>query len=111
MFIEGKNLIGLLVETKDGLVLGKIKDFEIDGETHTIERYIVRSRNLIGKLLREATGELVVGRSQVISVDEAKMVVENGAVKEMEKVMMAAGAGKDAPALTSSRLSFKTDGE
>lgn len=111
MFIEGKNLFGLPVETRSGLLLGKIKEFEIDCDTQVIERYIVRSRNSIGKLLREGMRELVIGKNQVISIDGRKMVVEDGVAKETEEVTLAANLGKDAPALSSSRLSFKTDGE
>ena len=110
MFIDNKNLIGLPVETKSGLPLGKIKSFEINSETQAIERYVVKSRNLIGKLLREELGELVIGRNQVISIDEAKMVVEDGMVGEKEIIRMSQGVGRNIPALPS-RLSLKTDGE
>jgi len=110
MFIDNKNLIGLPVETKSGLLLGKIKSFEFDSETQTIERYIVKSRNLIEKLLREELNELIVGRNQVISIDETKMVVEDGVVGGREAIRISQGVGKNIPALPS-RLSLKTDGE
>jgi sporulation protein YlmC with PRC-barrel domain len=110
MFIDNKNLIGLPVETKSGLLLGKIKSFEIESETQVVEKYIVKSRNLIGKLLREELGELVIGRNQVISIDEIRMVVEDGVVEEKEIIRMSQGVGKNIPALPS-RLSLKTDGE
>ena len=110
MFIDNKNLIGLLVETKSGLLLGKIKSFEVDSETQTVERYVVKSRNLIGKLLREELDELIIGRNQVISIEETRMVVEDGVVGEKEKIRVSQGVGKNIPALPSS-LSLKADGE
>ncbi len=110
MFIDGENFTGLPVITKGGLLLGKIKSFEVDAENQTIERYVVKSRSLVGKLLGEPLGRLIIGRNQVISIDQDKMVVEDGAVKEKEAVRLLRGAGKDVPAL-SSRLSLKTDGE
>jgi len=110
MLIDSKNLIGLPVETKSGLLLGKIKSFEVDSATQAIEKYVVKSRNLIGKLLREELGELIIGRNQVISIDETRMVVEDGLVPEKERIRMSQGVGRNIPALPS-RLSLKTDGE
>jgi len=95
MLINYKSLIGLSVETKSGLLLGKIKSFEIDSETQTILQYVVKSRSLISKMLRERERELIIHRNQVISVNEEKMIVEDSAVKEgvAEKVMQSMSQG------------------
>jgi sporulation protein YlmC with PRC-barrel domain len=104
MIIDCKKLIGLPVETKSGLLLGKIKNFEIDSETQTVRQYIVKSRSLMKKLLSEEVSELVVGRSQVISIEEEKMIVEDSVVGETETARLSRSVREDAPAL-SSRLS------
>jgi len=110
MRINCKNLIGLPVETKSGLLLGKIRSFEIDSETQNILSYTVKSRNLIGKLLSEKVGELIISRNQVVSVSEEKMVVEDNMVKEFEAGMVVRGAKSDAPVLTSRMKIFRNNG-
>jgi sporulation protein YlmC with PRC-barrel domain len=111
MIINHKNLIGLPVETKNGLLLGKIKSFEIDSDTQTVLRYVVKSRSLISKLLSEEVREIIVGRNQVISLDEEKMIVHDTLVKELGGSGVLRGAEKSAPVL-GSRLSIsKIDGE
>lgn len=105
MVISCKNLIGLPVETKSGLFLGKIKNFDVDNETQAVLRYIVKSRSLIGKLLSEEISELIIAKEEVISLGEDKMVVQDGVVKESEAATLRKVASNDAPAL-SSRLSI-----
>lgn len=111
MHINYKNLIGLPVETKSGLLLGKIKSFEIESETQTIFQYIVKSRSLISKFLSEGVGEIVIGCNQVLSLDKEEMIVEDILVKESGRVRAARSMGRSAPVL-GSRLSIsKIDGE
>lgn len=110
MLIRSDNLIGLPAETKSGLLLGKVKNLEIDNENHTVERYIIKRRNLIGNLLRDAPEELIVGRAQVLSIDEEKMIVEDGAVEMEKKAKLTRGLRENVPAI-SSRLSAETDGK
>lgn len=111
MIISHKNFIGLPVETKSGLVLGKIRSFEIESDTQTISQYVVKSRNLISKLLSEEVQEIIIGRNQVISIDEKKMVVDDNSVKELGGKRIFRGVEKNAPVL-GSRLSIsKTNGE
>jgi len=111
MIISHKNLIGLPVQTKSGLLLGKIRNFEIESETQNISRYVVKSRNIISKLLSEEIGEIIIGRNQVISIDEEKMVVDDASVKELGGARVLGRSEKNAPVL-GSRLSIsKIDGE
>ncbi len=81
--------------------MGKIKSFEVEAETQTIARYNVKTRNLIGNLLSEKDSELVVGRSQVISISEEKMIVDDVLEKIVERVRSAESIRKDVPALGS----------
>lgn len=104
MIISCKNLVGLPVETKSGLLLGKIKNFEIDSETQTVSQYIIKSQSLIKKLLSEGGSELIIGRNQVLFIEEEKMIVEDNVVGEAETARLSQGVREDAPAL-SSRLS------
>lgn len=104
-------MIGLPVETKSGLLLGKIKSFEVDSEAQAISRYVVKSRSLISKLLSEEVGEIIIGRSQVLYIDDKKMVVEDVFVKEAGGVRVTQGMERNATVL-GSRLSIsKIDGE
>ncbi len=111
MTISHKNLIGLPVETKSGLLLGKVRGFEIESESQNILRYIVKSRNLIGKLLTEEVSEIIINRNQVVSLDEKKMLVDDASVKELGGTRALRRMEKNAPAL-GSRLNIpKIDGE
>lgn len=111
MTISHKNLIGLPVETKGGLLLGKIRSFEIESDTQTILRYVVKSRNLISKLLSEEVSEIIIGRNQVVFLNGEKMVVDDTSVKELGGISLLQGAEKNAPVL-GSRLSIsKINGE
>ncbi|MFZ5364502.1 MAG: hypothetical protein ACOZAG_03405 [Patescibacteria group bacterium] len=111
MIISHKNLIGLPVQTKSGLLLGKVRSFEIESETQTILRYIIKSRNLISKLLSEEIGEIMINRNQVIFLDENKMIVDDASVKELGGERIIQGIEKNATAL-GSRLSIsKINGE
>lgn len=111
MLINYKNLIGLPVLTKSGLLLGKIKSFEIERETQTIFQYVVKSRSLISKLLSEEIGEILINRDQVLSIDEEKMIVEDILVKESGRVRAVQSMGRSAPVLGSRLSVSKIDGE
>lgn len=111
MTISHKNLIGLPVQTKSGLLLGKIRGFEIESDGQNILCYIVKSRNLIDKLLTEKVGEIIISRNQVVSLDEKKMVVDDASVKELGGIRALRGMEKNVPVL-GSRLNIpKIDGE
>lgn len=75
MNITAKNILGLHVETKNGNALGKITNFELDTETHNIKFYSVESGFLEKK-------KLLIAKNQVISINNTKMIVEDGVVKE-----------------------------
>lgn len=66
-------LIGHRVETKKGRKLGKVTDFTIDSSTFTIYQLIVKRPILQGF----NDPELTVNRSQIIEIDDYKVVVKN----------------------------------
>jgi len=99
MILSNKNFIGLPVETKSGLLLGKVKSFEVDGDTQTILNYNIKSKSLVNKLLGEKVDELIINRNQVISTSEEKMVVQDNTVRETEAIKSLRGVRQDTPAL------------
>jgi uncharacterized protein YrrD len=68
MKIEWKKFKGLGVETKSGVVLGKVKNFILETDGQSILQYEV------GDLF---TKKYLISREQVISIDSEKMVVED----------------------------------
>lgn len=77
-------LVGLQVVTKNGKNLGKISDYTIDTDSFMIYQLIVQ-RPMIKSFLDP---ELTINRSQIIEVDDYKVIVKN----EEEKVSSEAAA-------------------
>jgi sporulation protein YlmC with PRC-barrel domain len=76
--ITKNDLIDLPAYTESGEYLGRVVDFELEPATHAIVRYHVRSRDSIKDLLKAR--ELVVASTQVISLSNEKMVVDDGVI-------------------------------
>lgn len=72
MRINYKTIKKILVETKNGTKLGRIFNFILETEGQSVVQYEVGS--MIGK-------KYLIGCNQVISIDEKKMVVEDGVIK------------------------------
>ena len=87
MNLSGQQLKNLLVATKSGQILGKIKDIEINTDTQNIIKYIIKSNQITERL---AGKELIISSSQVISINEQKMVVEDNVAKRTRLVREAA---------------------
>ena len=75
MYISAQHLIGLPVETEHGETLGRVTDFELDVESHLVQKYHVKSGGIIHGLFGDT---LLVDRSEVIAITREKMVVEDG---------------------------------
>lgn len=75
MRLRGDALRNLPVETASGQRLGRVVGFEFDPDTHMIVTFIVRPSVLASPLTRS---ELLINRSQVISITRERMVVEDG---------------------------------
>ncbi|RJR30982.1 PRC-barrel domain containing protein [Candidatus Parcubacteria bacterium] len=83
MVLENQDLINLPVYTKSGRFLGRINHFEIDEGSQSIIRYFVKS-GLIQNLWKK---QLIIHRSQVISITKEKMTVDDSAHALEEKVI------------------------
>jgi len=81
MLINQKQLKKIKVETQSGRFLGSVTDFELETETGIVEKYYVQSKNLMAGLFED---KLLINRSQIISFDSEKMVVEDNVIKEIE---------------------------
>ena len=84
MKISSNNLINLPVYTQAGDHLGQVDSFEINIDTRQIENYHVKTGSIKG-LWHE---QLVINHSQVVSISDEKMVVEDSTKKQP-----AAGSG------------------
>ena len=71
MRINFSQLKTLSVQTKSGIVLGKVKDLVLEIEGQTILQYEVGG--LVGK-------KYFINREQVLNIDEEKMIVEDSVV-------------------------------
>ena len=79
MDLTFRQLKNLPVYTKSNEYLGKIQEMEINSETQNISKYIIKSSQVSKRLVGK---KLWLNPHQVISIDEQKMIVEDGAVKE-----------------------------
>lgn len=72
MILRYQQLLHLPVETISGLKLGFIIAFDVETEQQVVTRYYVRA----GLLARPFASELIISASQVVSLTNEKMVVE-----------------------------------
>lgn len=79
MLIKHKQLIGLLVETQSGEKLGRVDGFNLETDSHLIFQYLVKPAGL-SKIFSH---ELIINRSQVISLSAEKMVVDDLVYKKL----------------------------
>ena len=77
MIINEQTLIRLPVVTKSGEKLGHIIDIEFDIDTHSVRKYLVGAR------FRKEI--YFVAPVQIISIEEDKILVEDGVLKNVEK--------------------------
>lgn len=75
MILSRKQLLQLPVETRSGQSIGRVVDLEFDAAEQRIWRYHVSQGSVFFK------NKLLISPSQVISLSEQKMVVEDGVVK------------------------------
>jgi sporulation protein YlmC with PRC-barrel domain len=75
MYIHSADLLHLPVYTAAGQHLGRVTGFDIEITSHSVAAYYVRT-GLIKGLWHH---ELVINRSQVISISAERMVVDDSA--------------------------------
>ncbi len=93
MRINSRQFIHLPVITASGQELGKVGSFDLDTESGRLTTIRVKTRGLVKGLLDQ---ELFVDWSEVVSVDEDKVVVSDASVREGVKALAsqpAANAG------------------
>ena len=91
MIVKNNQLIGLLVETRSGELLGRVSGFELDSQSHEIIRYQVKKSGIWPVLLSKY---LLIHKNQVVSLTAEKMIVEDALVKDKkiaESTMPASG--------------------
>lgn len=92
MRLSHNELINLPVYTESEIFLGHIIGFEMDNEHHIIQTYLVGKHKLVDNLLTTILGEnhLHVATSQVVSLDQEKMTVDDTVQPIGESVKRAA---------------------
>lgn len=78
---DEKSLLKLRVHTQSGLHLGRLVGFDYDDASQMILRYKVRPKGLASRIVKTP---LIIGREQVLRVEEDRMVVEDNVEREME---------------------------
>lgn len=80
MAFSSSDIANLPVYTVSGQHLGRVSSFDVDIESGTmvITHFYVRT-GLIKELWHE---QLIIHKSQVVSIDRDKMVVEDGVLRE-----------------------------
>ncbi len=82
MLLTAAELLHLPVLTKSGQMVGRVSGFEFEAETQTILRYEARSGWF-------RPTRLLIHRTQVISLDNQKMIIEDGAAPAAWKKTLA----------------------
>ena len=84
MRFRDADLRGIPVQTKGGEKVGKLLAFVIDVDQHEVTQYVVARSSLLSKLMPD---EFLVHRSQVVSIDAERMVINEAAVTEAAEVV------------------------
>lgn len=82
MLISSSKLIGMRVETKDGIKLGKLIGFNIDIDNHLIINYKIKTKLSIEKIFDNL---LLISPSQIVEIKKDKIIVENSCFKNAKK--------------------------
>ena len=80
--VNVKNILHLTVVTESGINLGKVRDVNLDLDTHMVNHYIVAKR------LQKTP--LLIAPKQVVSISDERMVVEDTTNPNVEEVEMKA---------------------
>ena len=79
-----KQLNNLPVYTQSEDFLGRITGFEIDQQTHQIDKYYIGSSSWLINLLGQEQ-DFIISSDKLISLTEEKMTVEDAVIKETVK--------------------------
>lgn len=78
MLINQKQLKRVAVETQSGQFLGYVTDFELETDSGVVEKYYVKGKMPLAGFFETS---LLINKTQIISFDENKMIVEDAVVK------------------------------
>ncbi len=81
MILTNDQLIGLKVITKNGQILGKIKDYEFNTDNSKIDKYIISSNDLVKKITAQ---NLIINFNQIIEITNKSMIVDDNLSSIME---------------------------
>jgi sporulation protein YlmC with PRC-barrel domain len=96
MLIKGKELLTLPVYTKSGQLLGEVDDVEIEIDNQMVVNYLVGSKSKIKNFF--GNNKLVIHRSQVISIEADKIVVDDNVVQS--EVLLAKKTTSEEPEMS-----------
>ena len=99
MHISYQQLNDLPVETESGEKLGHIADLEINVDNNEIIKYLISNKRLMIE-----TKTYLIAPSQIISITNDKVIVEDNVEKEMAKDTFSVKqvvTNKEAPSLNS----------
>jgi len=91
MNLNSRALVGTPVRTRSGTPVGKLASLDFEAETGHLAALRVRVRGMVPGLLDD---EILVAWSQVVSLDEREIVVEDASVAARASIL----ARKDLPA-------------
>ena len=83
MFLSHDQLLGLKVITKNGQVIGKLKDFEFDTDNFKITTYIISSSDLVKKITSQ---DLIINHNQIIEITAKTIIVDDNTLTEGEAI-------------------------
>lgn len=82
MRISDAQIRGLAAVTESGTRLGTVDGMVIDVDSQSVVQYSVSRSGLLSSLL---PGSLIVAASEVVSIDDKRMVVRDESVSEREE--------------------------
>lgn len=80
--LSDNEIIGLPVYTQSGQFLGKVNSFDVELSSQKVIQYKVKHKGFLEGLFKD---QLLINRSQVISLTSEKMVVDDNVFSEEEK--------------------------
>ena len=86
MLLSSKQLVGLPVVTRGGMVVGKVAGFKLETDTGRLASLHVKARGLVPGLLDQ---ELVIGWNEIIELSDNQVVVKDGSVPVGGRVLAA----------------------
>lgn len=78
MLLNTKEMAGVSVETRDGIVVGKVASFNLDASTGRLASILVHAPGIVSGLFR---GELLISWDAILEITTERVLVMDAAVK------------------------------